>query len=86
MVYTIINMKTISLKIEDSIFTEIEQILAGEEVSRNRYINLAIDHYNKLQMRQLLAQKLKAESELVRMDSMKVLREFENMDDVFESI
>lgn len=79
-------MKTISLKIEDSIFTEIEQILAGEEVSRNRYINLAIDHYNKLQMRQLLAQKLKAESELVRMDSMKVLREFENMDDVFESI
>jgi hypothetical protein len=86
LVYTIINMKTISLKIEDSIFTEIEQILAGEEVSRNRYINLAIDHYNKLQMRQLLAQKLKAESELVRMDSMKVLREFENMDDVFESI
>ena len=73
-------MKTISLKIEDSIFIETEQILANVPMSRNRYINLAIEHYNKLQKRKLLAQKLKDESDLVKVDSMNVLEEFERIE------
>lgn len=73
-------MKTISLKIEDSIFIETEQILANVHMSRNRYINLAIEHYNKLQKRKLLAQKLKDESDLVKVDSMNVLEEFERIE------
>ncbi|MBK8388540.1 MAG: hypothetical protein IPL23_04300 [Saprospiraceae bacterium] len=73
-------MKTISLKIEDSIFIETEQILANVQMSRNRYINLAIEHYNKLQKRKLLAQKLKDESDLVKVDSMNVLEEFERIE------
>ncbi|MBK8632228.1 MAG: hypothetical protein IPN72_01175 [Saprospiraceae bacterium] len=73
-------MKTISLKIEDSIFIETEQILANVQMSRNRYINLAIEHYNKLQKRKLLAQKLKDESDLVKVDSMNVLEEFESIE------
>ena len=41
-------MKTISLKIDDSIFVETESIVSVMHKPRNRYINEAIDHYNKL--------------------------------------
>ncbi len=42
-------MKTVSLKIEDSIFGETEKILSRISISRNRYINEAIEYYNKIQ-------------------------------------
>ena len=73
-------MKTVSLKIEDSIFGETEKILSRISISRNRYINEAIENYNKVQKRQILEKKLKAESELVQKDSMNVLKDFEKMD------
>ena len=72
-------MKTVSLKIDDSIFGETEKILSNMSISRNRYINEAIEHYNKLQKRQILAEKLKAESDLVKMDSIHVLKDFEKV-------
>lgn len=73
-------MKTISLKIDDSIFGETEKILSRVKKPRNRYINEALDYYNKLQRRLILEKKLKKESELVKSDSMAVLREFEAID------
>ena len=72
-------MKTVSLKIDDSIFGETEKILSGINMPRNRYINEAIAYYNKVQKRRLLEQKLKVESEMVGDDSMKTLKEFENL-------
>lgn len=74
-------MKTVSLKIDDSIFGETEKILSGVNMPRNRYINEAIAYYNKVQKRQLLEKRLKTESALVHEDSMKVLKEFENLGD-----
>ena len=74
-------MKTVSLKIDDSIFGETEKILSGTKMPRNRYINEAIAYYNKVQKRQLLEKRLKTESALVREDSMNVLKEFENISD-----
>jgi len=73
-------MKTVSLKIDDSIFGETEKILARIKKPRNRYINEAIDHYNKLQYMQVLEIKLKKESDLVKEESMKVLNDFEKID------
>ena len=73
-------MKTISLKIDDSIFGETEKILPKIKKSRNRYINDAIEYYNRLQKRALLEKKLKKESELVKVDSMTVLKDFEEID------
>jgi len=73
-------MKTVSLKIDDSVFSETERILAQVKKPRNRYINEAIDFYNKFQRRQMLEKKLKQESELVKGDSMSVLKEFEKVD------
>jgi len=73
-------MKNVSLKIDDSIFGETEKILSEIKKPRNRYINEAIEYYNKLQRRILLEKRLKIESELVKDDSMKVLKEFEEVD------
>ena len=73
-------MKTVSLKIDDSIFGETEKILSRISIPRNRYINEAIDYYNKVQKKQILEKKLTAESSLVKEDSMRILKDFENMD------
>ena len=73
-------MKTISLKIDDGIFGETETILESLNKPRNRYINEAIEFYNKINKKNLLATKLKAESKLVSENSMSVLKEFEDFE------
>ncbi|MCK9422275.1 MAG: hypothetical protein M0Q38_06740 [Bacteroidales bacterium] len=73
-------MKTLSLKLDDSVFTETEQVINHIKKSRNRYINEALDFYNKVQRRKILATKLEKESRLVKDESLKVLREFEMID------
>lgn len=73
-------MKTISLKIDDSIFGETEKILSTVNKPRNRYINEAIEFYNKYQRNQILESKLKIESKLVAASSMEVLRDFDDLD------
>lgn len=73
-------MKTISLKIDDSIFRETEKILSRMKKPRNRYINEALDYYNRLQRRLIIEKRLKKESELVKNDSMSVLNDFEEID------
>lgn len=73
-------MKTVSLKIDDSVFGETEKILARIKKPRNRYINEAIEFYNKVQRNKILEEKLKKESELVKSNSMSVLNDFEEID------
>ncbi len=73
-------MKTVSLKLDDSIFGETEKILTTVKKSRNRYINDALDHYNRLQRRLMLEKRLKLESKLVQKESLSVLKEFDEID------
>jgi predicted transcriptional regulator len=73
-------MKTVSLKIDDSIFGETEKILSRIKIPRNRYINEAIEYYNRIQKRQLLEKWLKKESDMVKIESMNILRDFEIAD------
>ena len=73
-------MKTVSLKIDDSIFGETEMILSRINISRNRYINDALEYYNRLKKRQLLEEKLKSESDLIKEDSLNILNDFERID------
>jgi hypothetical protein len=73
-------MKTVSLKIDDSIFGETEKILSNISIPRNRYINEALEYYNKIQKRKILEKQLKGESDLVKKDSMKILQDFEKID------
>lgn len=79
-------MKTLSLKLEDSVFGETEKILSDISIPRNRYINDAIKFYNKIQKKKLLEKQLRDESEMVKNDSINVLKEFENIDYANESI
>ncbi len=74
-------MKSISVKISDPVFEEMEKILAQVEVSRNQYINEAIEHYNVIQDRRLLEKQLFEESALVSKESLVVLNEFEEIED-----
>jgi len=73
-------MKTVSLKIDDTIFGETEKILSSIKKPRNRYINEAIKYYNRIQRQLLLEKRLKMESNLVKKDSMLVLKDFEKVE------
>ncbi|CAN5377006.1 hypothetical protein BH23BAC1_BH23BAC1_12780 [soil metagenome] len=74
-------MKNLSLKVEDHIFKETETILNQLQKSRNRYINEALEFYNRIQKRKLLAGQLQKESKIVSSDSLDVLHEFEQLED-----
>jgi len=74
-------MKTLSLKLDDNIFNETEDLLTKVKKSRNRYINEAVDYYNRINKRNLIARKLTKESRLVKNESLLVLSEFEALQD-----
>jgi len=74
-------MKNLSLKLDDDIFRETEKIVTKVKKNRNRYINEAIDFYNRLHKRKLLANQLSKESKIVSKDSMEILAEFEKLND-----
>lgn len=74
-------MKTLSLKLDDNIFDETEDLLAKVKKSRNRYINEAVDYYNRINKRKLIARKLAKESRIVKKESLTVLAEFEVLQD-----
>ena len=74
-------MKTLSLKLDDKIFDEAEEITSQLKLARNRYINEAVSIYNLFNKRQLLKKKLAKESKLTAKDSMCILHEFEKLVD-----
>jgi len=74
-------MKTLSLKLDDNIFKETEDVLVKVKKSRNRHINEAVDYYNRINKRNLISQKLAKESGLVKKESLSVLAEFESLTD-----
>ncbi|MFI5125134.1 MAG: hypothetical protein ACHQDF_07425 [Chitinophagales bacterium] len=72
-------MKNLSLKMDDVIFHETEKIIAKMNKNRNRYINEAVEFYNLLQKRRIISRQLQKESKIVQEESMKVLDEFEKL-------
>lgn len=79
-------MKSISLRIDESILSQTDHLSEYVKSTRNNYINEAIAYYNKIQGQRLLAEKLRKESLLVRNDSMQVLSEFEQLWDNYEAV
>ena len=73
--------KVLSLKLQDEIFRETEEIRRKSGKARNAYFNEAINLYNKLQKRKLLKRQLARESALVAADSLEVLKAFERLED-----
>ena len=74
-------MKTLSLKLRESIFEEVERVVKNIHISRNAYINEALNFYNKISRRRSLRIKLGKESGAVRANSLETLAEFEKFED-----
>jgi hypothetical protein len=74
-------MKTLSLKLDDIVYEETEKLLEKIKQPRNRYINEALQYYNRIQKRKIISKLLILESKLVSEESMTVLNEFENLDE-----
>jgi hypothetical protein len=74
-------MKTLSLKLDDKIFDEAEEMTSKLKLARNRYINEAVNVYNLYNRRRLLKKQLMKESKLTSKDSMDILHEFEKLID-----
>ena len=72
-------MKILSLKLDDDIFEEAEEITSKLHLARNRYINEAVSIYNRYNKRRLLKNQLLKESALVSKDNMSILNEFEKL-------
>lgn len=70
-------MKTLSLKLNESVFKETEGILKEKGISRNRYINEALDFYNRYHKRKKVAKAFAKASSMVRDSSMEVNPEFD---------
>ena len=74
-------MKTLSLKLDNAIFDETEKITAEIKITRNRYINEAVELYNQFNKRKLLKMQIKKESSLTKNHSLSILKEFESFVD-----
>ncbi|MEO6038354.1 MAG: hypothetical protein ABIQ93_08075 [Saprospiraceae bacterium] len=74
-------MKMVSLKLQEGIFADTEALLNQLKQNRNSYINEAVNHYNRLQKRLLLAKQLQEESRLVAHNSLEVLNDMEQLED-----
>jgi hypothetical protein len=73
--------KALSLKLHNTTFRQVEQITRKVRIPRNTYINRALDFYNKYNRRKLLRNQLQKESLIVRGESLRILREFERLED-----
>jgi hypothetical protein len=74
-------MKTLSLKLDDSVFEETEKMVSELKLARNRYINESLTLYNQFNKRRVLKNKLSKESRIVHQSSSEILAEFEKMAD-----
>ncbi|OFZ23641.1 MAG: hypothetical protein A3D92_13465 [Bacteroidetes bacterium RIFCSPHIGHO2_02_FULL_44_7] len=74
-------MKVLSLKLKEDIFNEVEKIVQEIQISRNAYINRALELYNKLNQRKSLKKQLEKESKAVKDISLSILSEFEKLED-----
>jgi len=74
-------MKILSLKLDDEIFNEAEEITGKLQIARNRYINEAVSIYNRVNKRRILKKQLSKESALTAKESMDILHEFEKLID-----
>lgn len=69
--------KAISLKIEDQIFDKTEELISELKISRNKYINDALENYNRMKKMEKVNALLVKASILVRDNSIEVMQDFE---------
>lgn len=78
-------MKSLSLKLDDKVFNDTEELTFELKIARNRYINDALALYNKFNKRLLIEKQLKKEAEACRESSLEVMRDWEDYDNEFDA-
>ena len=76
--------KILSLKLQEDIFRDTEEIVKKMDIPRNTFINRAVKFYIRAYKKGLLKKQLKHESLLVAKDSMAILKEFEAFTEDYE--
>ena len=69
-------MKNLSLKLDDEIFLETDKVVEKLGTTRNRYINEALEIYNRYYNRKMLRDQLVKESRAAYGSSRDVLDEY----------
>lgn len=78
--------KLISVKLDEKILAETDEMVEKLGISRNRFVNEAIAEYTRIKKRAELEAQIRKEIESIRESSMEVLEEFEALDDDYETI
>ena len=78
--------KLISVKIDEKVLEGIDEMVKNLNISRNKFVNEAILEYTKMKKRAALEEQIRIASFMVRESGMEVLKEFEALDDDYESI
>lgn len=74
-------MKNLSLKLDDDIFLETEKVVEKLGTTRNRYINEALEIYNRYYNRKFLRDQLVKESRAAYGSSRDIIDEYERLID-----
>ena len=79
-------MKSLSVKLDEKVFKETDEISRALKLPMNTYIHDALTLYNKYNKRQILKKKLHLESTAVMKESLHILAAFEKLEDRFEAL
>lgn len=71
----------LSLKLQENIFHETERLRKADDIPRNTYINQALEFFNKYNRKRMLRKQLAKECALVKDDNLRILKEFEGLDE-----
>lgn len=64
---------------DENKFDETNELCKRMRMTMDEYISEALDHYNQFQIRKLLEEQLHFESKLVRNESIKVCKQFNEL-------
>ena len=78
-------MKSLSLKLDEKVFDDTEEITKELKIARNRYINDALELYNKFNHRLLLEKQIKNEIKACKESSLEIMRDWEDADNEFDA-
>ena len=72
-------MKSLSVKLDEKVFKETDEISSSLKLPRNSYIHDALALYNEYNKRQILKKKLHLESGIAMKESLRILAAFEKL-------
>lgn len=77
-------MKTLTIKLDEDVLAETEKLTSELNINRDRYISEALRKFNAYNRKQALREEMQRASKATTAESMRVLAEFEALEDDYE--